>query len=76
MVALHSNSTWDHVVLPHDKSSIGCRWVFKVGSDGQVDHRKGHLGAKGYIQIYRYDYYDTFSLIATIASVHLLLSMV
>ena len=39
MVALHSNDTWDLVVLPSGKSTVGCRWVYavKVGPDGQVD---------------------------------------
>ena len=32
--------------------------------------------AKGYTQIYGFDYYDIFSLVATMASICLLLSMV
>ncbi|RVW15111.1 Retrovirus-related Pol polyprotein from transposon TNT 1-94 [Vitis vinifera] len=38
MVALHSNDTWDLVVLPSGKSTVGCRWVYavKVGPDGQI----------------------------------------
>ena len=48
----------------------------KVGPDGQVDRLKAHFAAKGYTQQYCPDYYDTFSPIAKIASVCLLLSMV
>ncbi|RVX14428.1 Retrovirus-related Pol polyprotein from transposon RE1 [Vitis vinifera] len=35
MTALHSNGTWDLVVLPSGKSTVGCRWVYtvKVGPD-------------------------------------------
>ncbi|RVW73952.1 Retrovirus-related Pol polyprotein from transposon RE1 [Vitis vinifera] len=35
MTALHSNDTWDLVVLPSGKSTVGCRWVYtvKVGPD-------------------------------------------
>ncbi|RVW95676.1 Retrovirus-related Pol polyprotein from transposon RE2 [Vitis vinifera] len=36
MAALHSNGTWDLVVLPSGKSTVGCRWVYAVkvyGSD-------------------------------------------
>ncbi|RVW38614.1 Retrovirus-related Pol polyprotein from transposon RE2 [Vitis vinifera] len=35
MAALHSNGTWDLVVLPPGKSTVGCRWVYavKVGPD-------------------------------------------
>ena len=36
MTALHSNDTWDLVVLPSSKSTVGCCWVYtvKVGPDG------------------------------------------
>ena len=54
MDALHSNGTWDLVVLPSSKSTVDCRWVYavKVGPDGQVDHLKARLVAKGYTEVY------------------------
>ena len=77
MAALHSTSTWDLIVLPFGKFPVGCCWVYtvKVDPDGQVDRLKALLVAKGYTRVYGSDYGDTFSSLAKIASIRLLLSM-
>ena len=77
MDALSSNGTWELITLPPNKSHVGCRWVYsvKVGLDGQVDRLKARLVAKEYTQQYGLDYYDTFSPMAKIVFVRLLLSM-
>ena len=77
MVALHSSGTWDLVTLPAIKTPVGCCWVYtvKIDPDGLVDRLKARLVAQGYTQVYGSNYYDTFSLVAKIASIHLLLSI-
>ena len=73
--ALEANSTWTLVPLPPDKHCIGCRWVYKVKYkvDGSVDRYKAQLVAKGYTQQARIDFSDTFSPVAKLTTMRVLL---
>ena len=70
-------SIFSYLPLPADKSLVGCHWVYTIMicPDGGVDRLKACLVAKGYTQIYGSDYYDTFSPVAKMTYVRLLLSM-
>eukprot|EP00253_Pinus_taeda_P027985 PITA_27985 len=76
--SLLANDTWDLVPLPKGQNLVRCKWVYrtKFGPDGKVDRHKAHLVAKGFSQVEGIDYTETFSLVAKMNSIHLVLSLV
>jgi hypothetical protein len=77
MVTLDANATWELVVLPKDKKAIGCKWVYKVkhNADGYVIKYKARLVAKGYAQTYGIDYEGTYSPVAKMTIIRLIITM-
>lgn len=63
ILALDTNHTWDFVLLPKGKKSIGCKWVYRIKKnvDGSIERYKDRLVSKGFIQNYGIDYHENFS---------------
>ena len=56
---------------------IRCKWIFKKKKDAdeKVETYKARLVAKGYHQRYGIDYDETFSLVAMLKSIQIMLAI-
>ncbi|KAK8962854.1 hypothetical protein KSP40_PGU018853 [Platanthera guangdongensis] len=77
MSALWSNQTWSVVPLPPSQKPVGCKWVFviKHAVDETIDRLKARLVARGFTQHEGLDYEETFSPVAKLNSVRVLISV-
>ena len=77
MESMYSNQVWTLVDPVVGVKPIGCKWIYKRKRqiDGKVETFKAWLVAKGYTQKEGFDYEETFSPMAMIKSIRILLSI-
>jgi hypothetical protein len=75
--ALMDNGTWELADLPAGRKAIKCKWVYKLkySGTGELLRHKARLVAKGFTQIHGIDFDETFSPVARLDSVRLLLAL-
>ena len=73
--AIEKNQAWDLVDLLVDKTPIGVKWVYKmkVNEKGLIEKYKEILFANGFVQQPSIDYGETFSPIARLDIVRIIL---
>ena len=74
---LEEAGTWELIDPPAGANIVGSKWVFHVKKDaaGHVVHFKACLVAQGFLQVLGVDYFDTFVLVAKLASIQTVLAM-
>nr|GEY40701.1 retrotransposon protein, putative, Ty1-copia subclass [Tanacetum cinerariifolium] len=74
---MKENEVWILVELPPNGKTIGSKWLFKkkTDMDGNVHTYKARLVAKGYTQSPGIDYEETFSPVADIRAIRILITI-
>jgi hypothetical protein len=76
--AVSSTGTWTEVIVPEGANIVGSRWVFKtkVNAQGEIVKYRSRIVAQGFTQVEGVDYDDTFSPVARLTSLRVLLTLV
>ncbi|GKA97091.1 retrotransposon protein, putative, ty1-copia subclass [Tanacetum coccineum] len=71
------NDVWKLVELPPNTKTVGHKWLFKKKTDmeGAIHTFKSRLVAKGFTQTYGVDYEETFSPVADIRAIRILIAI-
>ncbi|GKG13421.1 putative retrotransposon ty1-copia subclass protein [Tanacetum coccineum] len=77
MQSMKDNQVWNLVDLPPNCKTVRSKWLFKkkTDMDGNIHTYKARLVAKGVIQTYGVDFDETFSPIADIKAIRILIAI-
>ena len=75
--SMDDNQVWNLVDLPNGARTIECKWIItkKTYMDGNVQIHKAWLVTKGFWQVQGIDYNATFSHVAMLKSVRIILAI-
>lgn len=75
---LIKNGTWEMTILPSFFRPISCKWVYKIKRKpyGSINKFKARLVAKDFMQIFGLDFHNSFTPVAKVVRVRIMLTIV
>ena len=75
--SMYDNKVWTLMEIPEGCKAVENKWIFKkkTDADGNVTVYKARLVAKGFRQVHGIDYDETFSPVAMLKSIQILLAV-
>ena len=75
--SLQDNKTWELVTFPPGRKLVQCKWIYKTKLvvDGTTTKYKARLVSKGYSQVHGLEYNETFTHVARMDSIRLVLAI-
>src|SRR3954469_20684279 len=75
--SMGDNQVWNLLDLPDGFKAIECKWIYKkkIDMDGNVHIHKARLVAKGFRQVQGVDYDETFSPVAMLKYIRIILAI-
>jgi hypothetical protein len=77
MNSILSNGIWELVGRPYGCKPVGCKWVFKkkLRPDDTINKYKERLVTRGYTQKEDEYFFDTYSHVDRLITIHILFSL-
>ena len=75
--SISDTGTWQEIKVPEGASLVDSKWVFKtkLNERGEVIKYKARIVARGFTQEYGINYFDTYSPVARLTSLRVLLTI-
>ena len=77
IVMIKKNNTWELVAIPREREVVRLKWIYKIkfNQEGDIQKHKARLVARGFTQKPGIDFYETFSLVASLETIRIIITV-
>ena len=74
---IEKNNIWELVAIPREREVVSLKWIYKIklNQEGDIQKHKARLVARGFTQKPGIDFYETFSLVASLETIRIIITV-